>query len=212
VTSAAVRRRAVTAFMVLTLAGALTVVTAPLAWARDDLPPFTARRLDKVFRADVQPLGLVVQRGTLQNVNTYESDPEGTHLALYVAPRSSEYSDADYVRNFTELVHRFVPRVFDRWKGLESFDICQEPTNDTQAEPPPVTQVFVKRDALDRVGNWRTATLRELVAATPRVRKGSDYFAYFASSLRDEPTLEAAIEASGRPVPTAPAVTPPSYG
>jgi hypothetical protein len=212
VTSAAVRRRTVTALFVLTVTGALTTVTAAPAWARDDLPPFTVRRLAKVFRTDVQPLGLVVQRGKLQNLDTYESDPDGTHLALYVAPRSSEYSNADYVRNFTELVHRFVPMVFERWKGLESFDICQEPANDTRAEPPPLTQVFVTRDALDRVGNWHTATLRELVAATPRVRTGSDYFAYFAFSLRDEPTLQAAIEASGRPVPTVPAVTPPSYG
>src|SRR5262249_52760028 len=127
------------------------------ATSNSGLPPARRSELIKLFRADVKPLGLRVQRGMLENIATDTEDPNGTHLALYVAPRSTAYSDADYVRSFTKLVHQIVPGVFDRWKGLQSFDICQEPADDSRAEPPPVTQVFVTRSGLDRVANWRRA-------------------------------------------------------
>jgi hypothetical protein len=63
-----------------------------------------------------------------------------------------------------------VPAVFKRWSGLRSFDIGQGPSNDPRAAPPPVTQIFLTRDALDRGGSWKTATLSELLAASPRAR------------------------------------------
>ena len=134
----------------------------------------------------VKPLGLRVSRGMLQSLETYQEDPQGTHLALYVEPIEPDYSDAQYLKMFTTLTHKFVPAVFKRWKGLESFDICQEPVDDPREVPPPETQIFVMRSALDRVGNWKTANLTELLSASPRVRSvSSGYYVYFAPGLRD---------------------------
>lgn len=184
---------------------ALTGTTADAAPPRADLPPAELADLAKLFRKDVAPLGLEISRGMLQNPETYRPDPNGTHLALYAEPTSGDYTSADYVRNFTKLTHRFIPKVFKRWKGLETFDICQEPFADTREAPPPVTQIFVARRALDRVDNWRTATLTELLAAAPREQgRAADYFVYFAPSVRDDPTLAAAAREAGWTIPQSP--------
>lgn len=186
--------------MVLTMACALLATALPVGPAHAagaDLPPAELAKLQKLFDAQVKPLGLRVSRGLLQNLETYEEDPEGTHLALYVEPRAPGYTDAQYVENFTKLTRKFVPAVFDRWKGLETFDICQEPVDDPRDVPPPTTQIFVARSALDRVGNWKKANLAQLLAASPRVRNiAAGYYVYFTPTLRGEPAFaEAAAEA-----------------
>src|SRR6478672_619376 len=93
----------------------------------------------------------------------------------------------------------FVPMVFDRWKGLESFDICQEPVNDPRDEPPPVTQIYVNRSALDRVGSWKKATLPDLLAASPKDRRqrGADYYVYFDNDVLQDPKFQKAADAVG---------------
>lgn len=188
--------------LLLTL-GATAAFAGPAAAA--ELPPSEPRALAKRFRAQLAPLGLKVSRGLLQNLDTYEADPSGTHLALYVEPVDADYSSADYVKNFTKLTRRFVPKVFNRWKGLESFDICQEPVGDPREEPPPVTQIFLRRDALDRVGDWSRATLPELLASVPRDRASrSRYYVYFGPTVRDDPTLVAAVAVAGWPSPQGP--------
>jgi hypothetical protein len=170
---------------------------APAPAAGKDLPPPSLAKLKKLFKADVKPLGLRVTRGMLQNLETYQEDPEGTHLALYVEPIDSDYSNADYLENFTKLTHEFVPAVFKRWKDLESFDICQEPIDDPRDVPPPTTQIFVTRNALDRVGKWKKADLTELLAASPRARNiSAGYYVFFSPALREDPDfIEAATEA-----------------
>ena len=181
-------------------AGALAVVVgSPTAGAASpDLPPAKKAALAKLFREELKPLGLHVSRGLLQNIATYEPDPSGTHLALYVTPTSSGYGSADYVKNFAKLTRVFVPMVFDRWEGLQSFDICQEPVDDAREEPPPVTQIFVSRTGLDRVGKWKQATLTELLAAAPKDRRqrGADYYVYFNADIRQDPTFQAAADAA----------------
>ena len=152
-----------------------------------------------MFRDELKPFGLEVSRGLLQNIDTYDPDPAGTHLALYVTPTSAKYENTDYVKNFAKLTRLFVPMVFDRWEGLESFDICQEPVDDAREEPPPVTQIFVTRTALDRVGEWKQATLIDLLAAAPKDRRqrGAEYYVYFNAAIREEPTFQAAADAAG---------------
>jgi hypothetical protein len=200
-----VMRRVAVAGLVVAVAFMFAVTSAAPASAKSDLPPSRIGDLAKLFRADVKPLGLKVTRGMLQNLETYQPDPDGTHLALYVEPRHAQYTSADYVRNFTKLVHKFLPRVFDRWSGLQSFDICQEPVGDTREAPPPVTQIFVMRQALDRVDNWRTATLAELLAAAPADRRhGSEYFVYFAPAIRTDPTFAKAAAEAGWSGPSSP--------
>src|SRR5262249_18228711 len=169
------------------------------AGAATDLPPSNRAALDKMFRADLKPLGLRVSRGLLQNLATYKEDPHGTHLALYVTPTSSKYATADYVQNFAKITRVFVPMVFQRWKGLESFDICQEPVNDPRDEPPPVTQIFLKRTALDRVGSWKRATLPDLLAASPKDHRerGADYYVYFDTDVVKDPAFQKAADTAG---------------
>jgi len=183
--------------LLLALVTSLAITPAARA-GHPDLPPPKLVKLQKLFDREVRPLGLHVTRGMLQNLETYRADPEGTHLALYVEPIQPGYTDAQYVANFTKLTRRFVPSVFERWTDLETFDICQEPVNDPREVPPPTTQIFVARSALDRVGNWKRVTLAELLAASPRVRDiSAGYYVYFAPELLDEPTLAAAAAKAG---------------
>ena len=181
--------------------GALALVVRPSTAeaAGTDLPPSNRAALAKMFRADLKPLGLRVSRGLLQNLATYKEDPHGTHLALYVTPTSSTYATADYVHNFAKITRVFVPMVFERWTGLQSFDICQEPVNDPRDEPPPVTQIFVVRTALDRVGSWKRATLHDLLAASPKEQgnRGTDYYVYFDADVRQDPTFQKVADAAG---------------
>jgi hypothetical protein len=164
-----------------------------------DLPPSERTQLARRFDPALAPLGLRVSRGVLQNLRTYTADPTGTHLALYVEP-SRAYTNADYVTNFTKVTGLFVPMVFDRWKGLKSFDVCQEPPPgvDDRPEPPPVTQIFVRRKALTRVENWKTASLEELLGAVSTAETASsDYSVYFNSDVQTDPAFQRAAAAAG---------------
>ena len=187
---------------IVVVAGAIGLVTkaeaSPAGAAGLDLPPAQKAALAKTFRAELKPFGLRVSRGLLQDGATYEPDPKGTHLALYVEPMSSNYSTRDYVKNYAKIARVFVPMVFERWESLQSFDICQEPFDDARKAPPPVTQVFVTRSALDRV-DWDRASLVDMLAAAPanRRQRGVDYYVYFNADLRSESTFQAAAEAAG---------------
>jgi hypothetical protein len=177
---------------------ALGVGLSTAGAASPDLPPAKQAALAKLFRDRLKPFGLRVSRGLLQRAGTYEPDPTGTHLALYVTPTSSKYATADYVKNFAKITQIFVPMVFNRWDGLQTFDICQEPVDDAREEPPPVTQIFVGRSALDRVGDWKRATLVELLAAAPKDRpRGTDYYVYFDADIRQDAKFQAAAAAAG---------------
>ena len=197
------RTRSATALLVTLLitASALAVATGPTTAgaASPDLPPAKQAALAKLFREELKPFGLKVSRGLLQDPLTYDPDPKGTHLALYVTPTSSNYATADYVENFAKITRVFVPMVFNRWKSLQTFDICQEPVDDPRDEPPPVTQIYVSRTALDRVGNWKQATLLDLLAAAPKDRRqrGADYYVYFNGEVRQDPTFQQTADAAG---------------
>jgi hypothetical protein len=188
------------ASLVLSASVVAFVVEPPAAGAAaQDLPPAKKAALAKLFADALEPFGLRVSRGLLQNDRTYKPDPNGTHLALYVTPTSSTYGTADYVENFAGVTRVFVPMVFRRWEGLQSFDICQEPVDDPRDDPPPVTQIYVARDALDRVGSWKRATLVELLAAAPRDRRqrGANYYVYFNEDIRQDPTFQVSADAAG---------------
>jgi len=197
------RTRSATALLVTLLiaASALAVATGPTTAgaASPDLPPAKQAALAKLFREELKPFGLKVSRGLLQDPLTYDPDPKGTHLALYVTPTSSNYATADYVENFAKITRVFVPMVLNRWKGVQTFDICQEPVDDPRDEPPPVTQIYVSRTALDRVGNWKQATLLDLLAAAPKDRRqrGADYYVYFNGEVRQDPTFQQTADAAG---------------
>ena len=167
----------------------------------------------KLFRARVEPLGLRITRAALVDADNQRS-AEGTHLALYVEPTGA-YSEADYLDGVSAVTRRFLPSVFRRWAGLRSFDVCQEPkpADDTRAEPPPETQVFVLKQGLDRV-DWKQADLADLLTAAADARADRseervDLSVFVASHLRDHPRYRDAVEKSQGGSPDAPASSDP---
>ena len=117
------RRVRSAAAVVIALMLALVLATGALAVAagvttagatNSNLPPAQKAALAKLFRDDLKPFGLRVSRGLLQNPETYDPDPKGTHLALYLTPTSSTYTTDDYVKNFAKITRVFVPMVFEK--------------------------------------------------------------------------------------------------
>jgi hypothetical protein len=73
-----------------------------------------------------------------------------------------EYLDG--IRTVTAI---FAGDIFDRWSGLVSFDVCQEPTAavDDRPEPLPVTQIEMTRDEAAAF-DYATVTVVDLVRAS----------------------------------------------
>jgi hypothetical protein len=206
-------RRRIASTAVLALACVLLVPGAASGAANgaedDALPPSGRKELVKLFRGRVEPLGLRITRAALVDADNLRS-AEGTHLALYLEPTGA-YSDADYLDGVAAVSRLFLPSVFRRWPGLQSFDVCQEPepADDARAEPPPETQVFVLKPGIDRV-HWKKADLADLLAAAADARadRGDeriDLSVFVASHLRDHPRYQDALAESPSGSPDAPA-------
>jgi hypothetical protein len=181
-------------------ASVLLLALAPLdvASARDrthdaGLPPPDRAALVRIFRPLVAPLGLTITRAALVDADDSRS-ATGTHLALYVEP-VGEYTPAQYVDGVVTVTQVFVPRVFRRWNGLRSFDVCQEPLPkvNPSAEPPPETQVFVRRRGVHAL-DWEHAELAGILAAADRAEHDSPIAlsVYVAQHLHDVPAYASA--------------------
>jgi hypothetical protein len=149
------------------VAAAVAFTSNPAGAATGDsdrrLPPSSRKELVQLFGAKVEPLGLHITRAALVDTENRRS-AAGTHLAVYVEPVGA-YSPTQYLTGTATVSRVFLPLVFNRWPGLQSFDVCQEPLpkTDNRAEPPPETQVFVLRGGVDAV-DWKHADLAELLA------------------------------------------------
>jgi hypothetical protein len=191
-----VKRRsslAVAASMLLLVFAPVDVANAADREHRAALPPADRAALVRIFQPLVAPLGLRVTRAALVDADDRRS-PTGTHLALYVEP-TDRYTPAQYVDGVVTVTRVFVPRVFRRWDGLRSFDVCQEPlpAADARAEPPPETQVFVRRRGASAV-DWQHADLAEILAAADRATHDSPIAlsVYVAQHLHDVPAYASA--------------------
>jgi hypothetical protein len=187
-----------------TIALALAAASAPGALVeahaatpnRLDLPPTSRAALARLFDAKLAPLGLRTTRAALQSSTTYRYSSNGRHLAIYVEPTGT-YSNAQYVENIVSVARIFLPMVFDRWKDLRSFDVCQEPPQavDATPEPAPFTQVLVNRRGTHEV-SWKHAQLADLLAASAlvdRSKQNTRWFSvYVAPALVTEPAYQAA--------------------
>jgi len=134
---------------------------------RANLPPNDEDALAEFFGADLERLGLRLTRGGLVNENTgYEdsADDQARHLAVYAEPTGS-FTPAEYAAVVVPSARVFLPRVFDRWPGLESMDLCLEPPPgvDDRKKPPAETVLYITRAAARRIG-WRDLTFADLVA------------------------------------------------
>ena len=158
-----------------------------------------------MFDPALRTLGLRTSRAVLQSATTYKRDPHGTRLAVYAKPISASYTDTEYVTHFVAVARVFLPSIFRRWKGLQSFDVCQEPRpgEDPRSEPPPVTQLFVTRAGTEHL-HWDHATIADLLEASTHPGRATkttglvnNVFVYFHVRLETQPALLAARDASG---------------
>jgi hypothetical protein len=186
---------------VLVLVASLVVGAVPGRAAAPDrrLPPPDRDDLARIFDPKVAEFGLRTTRARLQDLDTYQVDPLGRHLAVYLEPITDDYTDAEYVAAFTDVAKVFLPMVFKRWKGLKSFDVCLEPlpTEDTRESPPPVSVLLVKKKTSSEVA-WKKATLVDILAAAEQHKQPGyqerDFHVYLAPRLDGEPELIAARE------------------
>ncbi|MFQ5948620.1 MAG: hypothetical protein ACE5KX_07160 [Acidimicrobiia bacterium] len=133
--------------------------------ATEPLPPPDRASLVEIFGAMVEPMGLRITRASLVDRADFERSPTGTHLALYVEP-IGDFTADQYAQHIVPLAQVFLPLVFDRWPGLESFDVCQEPPPevDDSPVPPSVTVVEVTRQQAEAI-DWAAIDLAGLIAA-----------------------------------------------
>ncbi len=129
-----------------------------------ELPPHLYTDLQPLLEPLVAPLGFVVTRASLVELGTYENSPQGTHLAVYVEP-DEEHTPDEVAALTTLLAAALLPEVFERWSGLESFDVCQEPYAPGDGETPPTDTLLDVTREIALVIDWDTVTLAELIAA-----------------------------------------------
>src|SRR3954447_7316406 len=179
--------------LALVASGLLTAAAG--ASSSSPLPPAARRDLVAIFEKKVKPFGLRVTRAALVNP-AQERDPKGTHLAIYVEP-TGDYTPQDYIDGAVDVSKVFLPYVFTRWKGLKSFDVCQEPRPavDDRPTPAPETQVYATRGG-SKLVDWKTVdvaamihTSAEAAAATPT--NGDVPFSVFvAKHLQNTPAYQ----------------------
>lgn len=132
------------------------------------LPPPGALDLEPIYGDTLAALGLkLTDRGGLidRTGGGYAASAKGTHLALYVEP-IGERTTPQYIDGIRTVAAVFGD-VFDRWSGLVSYDVCQEPLGDPADgnEPLPVTQIELTRDEAAAF-DWDTVTVIDLVRAS----------------------------------------------
>jgi hypothetical protein len=142
------------------------------------LPPDSKTALERVFAPTLDRLGVRLTRGALVDLRTGKPSPTGKHLAVYVEPTGT-YTNEDYARGTVRTLRAFIPAAFERWGGLTSFDICQEPLPavDARPEPPPVTKVDVTKKASRKV-RWDDVDLTRLLRDAKRL--GSEALSVYA--------------------------------
>lgn len=154
--------------------GALESARAPVP--TPSLPPDDADAVAALYERELDAMGVRLTRAGLvdRTDGKFEYSPQGTHLALYVEPVGPA-TTADYVDRIYSVTRIFASTIFERWSGLETFDVCQEPPpgDDDSPEPPPVTQVTMRRDAAAEV-DWKTASLTELLIMAKDTRENEN--------------------------------------
>lgn len=145
------------------LAGQVPVASA--GPREPSLPPSSRNDLAAIFDKKVKPFGLRVTRAALVNPRQ-RRDPSGTHLAIYVEP-TGDYTIDDYLAGTVDVSRVFLPFVFERWKGLKTFDVCQEPRPpvDDRKVPAPETQVYATRAGAKLV-DWKTVDVATMITTS----------------------------------------------
>jgi len=132
----------------------------------DTLPPLKASDLEELYGEALAAVGMkLTDRGGLidRSGGGYVASPTGQHLALYVEPIGDRTTE-EYIDGILDVALVFSD-IYDRWPGLASYDVCQEPLDPdgTQGpEPLPVTQIELTRAESDAI-DWDKATVASLI-------------------------------------------------
>jgi hypothetical protein len=130
------------------------------------LPPPNALELEPIYGDALAAIGMkLTNRGGLidRSGGGYVASPTGQHLAMYVEP-IGDRSMQEYVDGILDVALVFSD-LYERWPGLESYDVCQEPPDpdgNQDPEPLPVTQIELSKGQSDAI-DWDTATVESLV-------------------------------------------------
>jgi hypothetical protein len=195
---------------VLTIAVAASCSSGGSSEAKRRLPPNNKAAIEKVFASELDRLGLRLTRGAPVDPKTGKPTRTGTHLAVYVEP-TGPYTADDYARRMVAVTKVFAPRSFEIWRGLTSFDVCQEPLPnlDTRREPPAKTKVTMTRDAAREV-RWKGLDLPTLLTEAKRL--GSRALAVYADpEVRRTTMYQDAMMRSQASQTTSPPPPVPSY-
>ncbi|MEQ1787797.1 MAG: hypothetical protein ABL966_12150 [Acidimicrobiales bacterium] len=167
-----------------------TTASTPEAGA---LPPAGALDLEPIYGAALAELGLqLTDRGGLidRSGGGYEPSATGRHLALYVEP-VDERTTPEYIDGIRDVAVVFGD-VFERWPGLESYDVCQEPEDDGgTTEPLPVTQIELTAQQAAAF-DWDTVSVTDLVQASLAQPPGITL--RVGSALAKDPAYRALLE------------------
>jgi len=193
----------VVAALLVTLIGVTGLAgSAPAATPQRQFPPTSFAAFSKLFDPALARFGLRVMRVHLEQPPRYTVSPHGQRLAVYVEPTGG-YTAANYLENLGPVAAIFLPTVFDRWSGVRSFDVCQEPLPSVgeSSEPPPVTEIVASRRGAGRIP-WHDVTLADLVALQPSGHAPSsltatDFGLYLAPAVRADPAYQQALAAGG---------------
>lgn len=170
------------------------------------LPPMNdVAFFERIYGEELAALGLRFTRAARFEENSgktpYTPSPTGTHLALYAEP-AEPFDSGRYVTNVAPLTRVFRD-VFDRWPGLTSFDICQEPIQAQdveQREPVPVSQVRMTQ-LQARALDWERLDLAALIRAADRDPPGLVLFV--TRRIRAHPDYERAFRMATDASPSA---------
>ena len=159
-------------------------------------PPSTIEELAEIFDPQLEAMGLRITRGGLfdRSDGGYVPSDEGGHLALYVEPLDdTDYHTADYVEGLGTVTALVTPQVFERWSGVETYDICQEPPADIDDRdaPAPYTQIEIDRESAEAV-DWDAATAETVIA----LGLSGDARLIVTPVIRADPAYVAAEEAA----------------
>jgi len=174
------------------------------------LPPNDKAAIERVFAPALERLGVRLTRGALVDLKTGKPSATGTHLAVYVEP-TGDFTPEDYARGTVRTLRAFLPAAFERWSGLTSFDLCQEPlpATDTRPEPPPITKVDLTKAASRKV-RWDALDLTHLLRDAKRLGPRA-LSVYAKPDVRQTGFYEDATVKANASSKTAPAPTSPSY-
>jgi hypothetical protein len=191
--------RLATGLALILVVGALAMpATATVAAERSSsLPPSARKALVAIFDPKVKRFGLRVTRAALVNPKQ-ERDAHGTHLAIYVEPTGDRTPD-DYIAGTVDVTKVFVPYVFERWKDLKSFDVCQEPRSavDPRPVPTPETQFFATR-AGSKLVDWKTVDVATMIrtssdeAASAGTQRSARFSLFVTQHLQNTPAYQQA--------------------